>query len=940
MPHVYAFVDHPFSPSGVTHIVKLHKAVGLERELREIAEVMSLMKEGENNVLTVVIAPYGWGKSELLDEIEQMARENGFEVVRTALSLEWEFALAESNKPLVVLIDEADEISRIAMAHKLGALTDEKFMKMIQRVATYIRALLEPKSYRHILKSGKFTKILIIAALTPQLYYTILKNVVPDVFDITTGRVYREIVIDTRFPFWNFVEVVRQRLAAYSPEERRRKIEIGELDSLSPFTLHELAAVYHLARRKGETTPRSLMKYMARLLQIKKSGGGLAHLLREEGIDPDVEDWVLELAFAGTPHEERTYISREVYLYRVPYDDKNAMSVVRDYVAARGRDLDLRDPKNVSYEPYLYYTLVEGGRLYLYLIAEEALDIPAVGRRYVISEEVAKRVLGDEVQNVKALAREYGQKLENPPVLLEEIERALGISGIKLRVCCGHGVWLNNMGMRELYLFFHVDRDDELKRVAAQLAAIVSQGALGEYAVDYVAVFITSRVLLTETIQNAVAPLQTAYWKRYYRESASEFTTVLTYGADKIEKLRHTLVKYAVEKILKRDVETPEFVDVVRLGREKARENVVKYTLALRKGKEKKQMALLKAAEALDEEKEVEGLKAYFAIEEMLQAVEEPIHEKELKSLVKTLFPVFLWRDMREDDLVELMTLRGKLIPRGELLYKFREDMARQHLHDLLAKLHAMSRVVVEKETPLGVLKIEKKLNTSQVNIAFHNQSSYAKILREITRKLLEFEELYEKVKREAEKELEEKYKLAKRVATVVEKLPQRRKFVENINEDIVKREERILQRVEDISKVWGEIRHMALELNDAVDVERDLSLLLELPEPPLDGYLADLKLYAVELGKRYEKHVEAQKVKKTLSEWSRQLGMEEATVEALSAKIGASPRVVWAVARVGRGVLIDVEKLAREIDVPRGEVEDSLEKMYRVGLVEKRYVT
>jgi Mrp family chromosome partitioning ATPase len=86
--YVYAFVDLPFSPSGVTHLVRRHRSVGFERELQEIAEVLRVAKEGNNNVLAVVVAPYGWGKSELLDEVEVYAAEEGFDVVRAALSLE------------------------------------------------------------------------------------------------------------------------------------------------------------------------------------------------------------------------------------------------------------------------------------------------------------------------------------------------------------------------------------------------------------------------------------------------------------------------------------------------------------------------------------------------------------------------------------------------------------------------------------------------------------------------------------------------------------------------------------------------------------------------------------------------------------------------------------------------------------------------------------
>ncbi len=57
---------------------------------------------------------------------------------------------------------------------------------------------------------------MVIAAFTPHLYYNILKSNVPDLFDITKGRVYREIIIDERFPYWLYEAIISNRLAAYS----------------------------------------------------------------------------------------------------------------------------------------------------------------------------------------------------------------------------------------------------------------------------------------------------------------------------------------------------------------------------------------------------------------------------------------------------------------------------------------------------------------------------------------------------------------------------------------------------------------------------------------------------------------------------------------------------------------------------------------------------
>ncbi|WP_053240336.1 hypothetical protein [Pyrobaculum islandicum] len=951
---MYAFVDMPFSPSGVTHLVRLHRSVGFEKELQEVADVLKVVKEGNINVLAVIIAPYGWGKSELLDEVEKLAAEEGFAIVRFALSLDSEFLTQtiakEKNKPMLVLIDEADEISRIAAVHKLGALSDEKFVKMIQKVATYIRALLEPRSYRHMLGDPeRFNKIAIIIALTPQLYYTILKNVIPDVFDITSGRVYKEIVLDTRYPFWQFVETVKQRLSAYSSQERLRKIEKGDIDPLSPFTLHELAALYHLAKRKGEVTPRSLMKLTARLFQLKKEGGRLAYLLREEGINPDLDDEVLELAFAGISFEKKTPISKEVYVYRVPYEDKEALVTVREYLLTRGKDIDLKDPKNVSYEPYFYYSLIEHGKLYIYVFTEDSLDISKylIGKKYLVLDDIAKLVGIDEVQSVATLTRELSQKLENYMSLLEEVEHIIGIDGIRLRICCGYAIWQNNMGIRESYIFIHVDREDELKKVIGDLTNIIAQGAVGGYVIDYMNIFITSRVLLSETIQAAVMPLMSAYWKRYYPEPAANYVTIQIYGADRIEKLKHEVIKFEINKLLRRSSKFPEFVDVIRLGREKARENIIRYTLALRKSKEKKQSALIKVAEALDEGQEVEGFKSYRLIEEiLLNTFEESIHEKELRSIIVALFPTNLWREIREDDVIELMKLRGVLIPNGDYLYKFNEELARRYLGNILDQIKSFSEVVIEKQTPLGTIRLSKKIDVTEVRASFEDRKTYAKALREALQKLIEAKERYEEIRRELEREAEERAKLLRRISTILERYPQRSKFIDvvKIRPQDVEREETLVQKVEEVLKIWGEIKHMAKYIRSKIDVERDLEILLELPEPWLDDYISTLRLYAFEISKRYEKIIQLERERKTALEWLKakfgDVGDDlEKAIVTIASKLGINARLLEAVARRGKGAVLDVEELAKEVGLEKPSVEEYLERLHKVGAVEKKYV-
>ncbi|MFN7106401.1 MAG: ArsR family transcriptional regulator, partial [Pyrobaculum sp.] len=132
--------------------------------------------------------------------------------------------------------------------------------------------------------------------------------------------------------------------------------------------------------------------------------------------------------------------------------------------------------------------------------------------------------------------------------------------------------------------------------------------------------------------------------------------------------------------------------------------------------------------------------------------------------------------------------------------------------------------------------------------------------------------------------------------------------------------------------------------LGDTVDVEKDLTVLLELPQPWLDEYAADLKLYTTDLTKRYEKFLESQKSKKAILDWlAVRLGVVEEDVEKavalVSTKLGVDGELIKAVARRGRGVLLDLEELSKETGLEKSRVEEQLEKLHKAGLVEKRYV-
>nr|KJR74287.1 MAG: ATPase [Thermoproteus sp. AZ2] len=945
----------PFNPSGVTNVVRLHRARGLEKELAQALELLDLVNRAKSNTLAVVVAPYGYGKSEFLDEVQAEAERRGLRTARLALasSFREEALRALSDKragePLVVLIDEADELSRLAAMYKLGALSDERFRQAVMDLAAIVRALLEPRNYPHILRNPQnYDKVLIIAALTPQVYYTILKNVVPDVFDITTGRVYREIQLDPRFPFWQFVEVVKERLYAYSDERRRAEIDRGALSPLAPFTLHELAALYHIAIKKGEVSPRYLLKLAARLLQLKESGKGIADLAAEEGV-PVGEPELAPYALSAIPIEkiEDKYIDifKKIKVYKIPFSDKEAINIINKKLVLRGKEISPNDSKSASYEPHLYYTLLEGGKLYIYFFGEaEELKEYYVGDAYIISSDVAQKVSGED--SLAKISRELAERLQNPLTFLDEVEKTAGLTGLRLRACCGRAIWYNNLGFREAFLLFYINNDDELNKVREYINKIIIEGVVDNYPIDYVIALVFSPTLLTSELESALGPMLKASWKGVYPDLSEKFLYIDIYGADKLDKLKNKIIKYNIDKILGKQVDRIELVDNIKLYREEARENALKYTLALRRGKEKKDLALLKAAEQIASGQMPDGLAAFRIIEETLMRKigDAEIHEKELLWLIEALFPVNLWRDMRAEDLISLLVYTGALIPDNKLYRKFDLESGRKYLNSLREEILKLINIEISiKSKIFGEIKLQRTLDVRPPPADFKDRAEYAQRVLEHKRALIEARERAEEAARELEKEAESKRKLLAELERIAEAMPQRRRFLA-LDEKIVARELEVAAKAEEIRRIWRELEPLAKELGKAVSVEADLEALLNLPEPWLDDYLASLKVYSAKLREEYERYREKVRLRERAAEWAKvRLGVVASDVESALGKIakdlGAPYELIYSIAVRGPGAVVEPRQLAAELSLDEAQVVKWLEALAAKGLVEKRYV-
>lgn len=153
----FGFIDRPLNPSGVPPIERRYSPVGFEGELERVkAAINAFLRGGSDNIAVVIVGQYGWGgKSELLDAVEAVAHGLGLRVLRLPLTFGLDInviinsllkARGSSNEPpLLLLIDEADEVSRaVELSNALSPGDAGKVRDLVIRLGSLIRALIEP----------------------------------------------------------------------------------------------------------------------------------------------------------------------------------------------------------------------------------------------------------------------------------------------------------------------------------------------------------------------------------------------------------------------------------------------------------------------------------------------------------------------------------------------------------------------------------------------------------------------------------------------------------------------------------------------------------------------------------------------------------------------------------------------------------------------------
>ncbi len=845
----------PFTHGGVPEVEKKSRPVGLERELKELIDAVNLVlsQRLNENLVIVVIGEYGWGKTELLDYFTKVVESkygDKVEIARVPLT----FSLStrhiinvlkkrSTSRPLILIIDEADELTRaIALRELTGDGRDVE--KAIVELSTTIRALVEPRQYYKVLniELEKLRNILVVVALTPQTYYGILKNAVPDIFDISIGRVYKEIALPSGISFWVADGIVQEKLRAASTQRRLREIRRGALDPRHPLSLEYVASLYYILyiAERGPPSPRTFVKYVAKLFdEILKCSGkltpetyirflkdvsnellvakeilqkvedvgkmyeneGLAklHILLELIPIPVTRDFLINQL--GSEAEtwlralEKINIVKKVYVLKTSLDKLSAVNELREKLglAPIGKD-ELDSTAIVLDEYYLEYrdglavlnvvfptvdSLIQSlGEIVEAYIPASRTVLSATSDSSESKIRQCIRMAYEKISKPQEAARLLAEALVGKPRMVHKLrENALAIS-------CS----TDTLELRQCVLFFHVQSPDELKQVEnvvndAILNACVRIGS------DDILYDVLHVVLYAQNMRipkDFVEKILQGEWK-IPGLPRKDFLNVLIVDAETIDRFRKALAGYLILRHVENGKVPDKYVHLLRTYEDvkariasfltRARERVLKeLCIGVRRSRESKTSILRElvlqwisctvAADLPDVFKSSDGKPCISRPEQylhryLLDRGIDQVSQRELERIIRRLFPVHLWRELREKDLIELCKLRALLLPTDKYLRVYTPEAARDFLMSKLRELKVqLSRAKAELEITIGgkvsrkiVLQIvptelehvirtlEQRLVREVIDLAMNEDS-----LRKVARIMLELEEVRNRV--------------------------------------------------------------------------------------------------------------------------------------------------------------------------------------------------
>lgn len=702
-------VDRPFNPSGLPPVVRRYVTMGLDKEISEVMKAVDVFLRGSDNILLVVIGPYGFGKSDLLDDIEDRLRNRGVEVIRVALSLSMNtkdylinrLMRRDSSKPMVIMFDEADELTR-AVSISGGVNDDVK--RAIMQITSLIRAILEPRSYAALLNlnPSNLSRIMIIAAFTPQLYYNILRNHVPDVFDVARGRVFREVIIDDRVPYWLYESIVTNRLLSYSTQERLKAINEGRINPLWPLNRELLSFIYLVARRmeNGQVSPRNLIKLTSKLFEMVAENKGslnvdlalkfaLSELAKYINVNLLNElraygDELLSIALSGipvkaSPSVELTGFVERVKVVEVNPDNPNELRRINNVRMIHGKPpIIIDDLRNLSIEYASYYTIPtdKGVKLFVILPHDSNLEGFISYDAYILKKNIHDKLLG--------LTGTEGSDLDELSNFIRQVAtiRPIDVASKIISIITRGDVAKTHDALRVAIIdnvldarLAYIATDDLGKVINVALNCGVKINGQVKYVDGLVAIIVNEQALTSQLSGNL-----NVKWCSVY--DASQRILLLNYGSDNIEELRNILIGlYVLSKFSKIPSEysaqvqsATKFTQVLGNFRDSLRNQLLQYTLGLPRRKEGKRDMIMSIVESWIENKVDQQIpqafkcgdkpcisKVELTLINYLSNIGKPIDEKELEQVIRGIFPVQLWREFREHDLIELMRLRGLL---------------------------------------------------------------------------------------------------------------------------------------------------------------------------------------------------------------------------------------------------------------------------------------
>ncbi|NPA69433.1 MAG: hypothetical protein GXO26_01375, partial [Crenarchaeota archaeon] len=607
------FRRFPLTFTGVPELDKSSRPVGFERELAQLMDVVEKLLNSKlnENLLVVIVGEYGWGKTELLDYFVSIVTEkyNGkLEIARVPLTfnLSSQHILnvirKRSGKPLILIIDEADEIVRALSLRKVAG-DGKDVERVLTELSSIIRALLEPRQYSGVigLPLDKLRNMLIILSVTPQVYYGILKNYVPDIFDVSVGRIFREIVLRSETPLWLYDAIIQEKLKAASTPTRLREVEKGRIDPLSPLKFEYLTSLYYIIERneKRMPSPRTLLKYSAKLLDLVFKHGKLdlevfLKFLRElsteisivkeilariEEIEqmyddhdvvkilqlmelipiPLTENFILEQVKTSRSVLESLIKIGEIHnvkLIRVKLNDRATLKELNELRVRRGLEpIDVIDDREVSLRIDNYFTRFENEPvIYIVISDEEALKIAEKKRLKIVDAYALKRrrVLeqtseSSSIDEVRRVIKRTLSEIADP---LKFLEKLTSITYGRPRVCgkLREGVYFcftttSSLGLRVLSIMLELDSSSELSTAKSIIDEIIHECYL-KYGNDELCFDIMNIVIYCPKHELDLSIIEKIYrgpWKVSTLDRTI-FTNVHVVDSSSIEKYRCSII--------------------------------------------------------------------------------------------------------------------------------------------------------------------------------------------------------------------------------------------------------------------------------------------------------------------------------------------------------------------------------------------------------------